>query len=218
MALDVPNALALATIADGSAIVASDHRNNYAAVQVGVNGLIAMFNLATAKGDLLVATAAGTFDRLPVGANGLNVAADSTQPLGMKWGAAAAPSDLAYVEFIANVPITATTAPTSQTVVSAGSYVFDGSAVWVEFYAARYARGTTQMTVNLWNDTTEIGVLGIVDTTQQIGGVLKRKVTPAAGAHTLAVKAYVDAGTGTVYAGAGTADLIVPGYIRIYKA
>lgn len=36
----VPSDLSLATIADGSSIIASDHRNNYAAIQTAVNALL----------------------------------------------------------------------------------------------------------------------------------------------------------------------------------
>lgn len=90
MAVTVPNALALAGIVDGSAIVASDHRNNYSAIQVGANGLIAMFAVAPTKGDLIVSAGGGSFDRLGVGANGQAIIADSTQALGMKWASAGA--------------------------------------------------------------------------------------------------------------------------------
>lgn len=88
MSVSVPNALSLATIPDGSAIVASDHRNNYSAVQVGVNGLIAMYTVAATKGDLVVSAGGGSFDRLGVGTNGQSIVADSSQTLGMKWAAA----------------------------------------------------------------------------------------------------------------------------------
>jgi hypothetical protein len=88
MAVVVPNALALGSIVDGSLMVASDERNNFTAVQVGVNGLIAMFAVAPTKGDLIVSAGGGSFDKLGVGANRQAIVADSTQPLGVKWGPA----------------------------------------------------------------------------------------------------------------------------------
>lgn len=49
--------------------------------------LLANFlGLMTAKGDLLGMTGAGVLERIPVGADGTNLVADSTQPLGVKWG------------------------------------------------------------------------------------------------------------------------------------
>ena len=90
MAVVVPNALALGSIADGSLMVASDERNNFTAVQVGVNGLIAMFAVAPTKGDLIVSAGGGAFDRVAVGANGQAIVADSSQPLGVKWATAPA--------------------------------------------------------------------------------------------------------------------------------
>lgn len=90
MTVTIPNALALGNIADGSLMVAADERNNFAAVQVGVNGLIAMFAVATTKGDLIVSRGAGVFERLPAGTDGQVLVADSTQPSGVKYAAQAA--------------------------------------------------------------------------------------------------------------------------------
>ncbi len=44
-------------------------------------------SVATAKGDILAATAANTVDNLPVGANGTVLTADSGEATGMKWAA-----------------------------------------------------------------------------------------------------------------------------------
>jgi hypothetical protein len=46
-------------------------------------------NVATTKGDLIAAPSANNFSRLAVGSNGQILTADSTQTLGVKWGAAA---------------------------------------------------------------------------------------------------------------------------------
>lgn len=46
--------------------------------------------LVTAKGDILVATAAGSVDNVPVGSNGQTLVADSSTASGVKWAAAAA--------------------------------------------------------------------------------------------------------------------------------
>jgi hypothetical protein len=85
MSVALPSSLALANIGTGALITSADHNNNYGAVQVGVNGLIAMFTNAPTKGDLIVSQGGSNFDKLSVGTNGQVLAADSTQPLGVKW-------------------------------------------------------------------------------------------------------------------------------------
>lgn len=47
-----------------------------------------MESVVTAKGDLLVATASGTVDNVPVGSNDSVLVADSTATAGVKWAAA----------------------------------------------------------------------------------------------------------------------------------
>jgi hypothetical protein len=106
----LPNALSLITIVDGSPIIASDHRTNYASVQAAVNALIAALGVA-AKGDILAASAAGTLINVPVGANGQALVADSTQPAGVKWAAPAAFAQLGDITLGANGAIDFTSIP-----------------------------------------------------------------------------------------------------------
>lgn len=121
MAAAAPSTLALTSIPDGSNIVAADHRNNYAAVQVGVNGLIAMVTTLTAKGDLLVATTAGTVDRLGVGSNGQAIVADSTQALGMKWGSVAGTTYRKTTSKTVNTTTTATDLLNGEITIAGGA-------------------------------------------------------------------------------------------------
>jgi hypothetical protein len=136
--------------------------------------------------------------------------------------------ELAYVEFNANVTVTATTAAGANTVVSAGSVVFDGTPVWVEFFAIAAqlpATAGAAMAIDLWNDSTDLGILGDITTPAAVASgpsvLLRRKVTPTAAAHTFSVRAWMAAGgaiTGTVVAGGGGASVALPGFIRITKA
>lgn len=51
----LPSALALETIDDGSSIIASEHRNNYAAIQTALNALLGMLDDGAAGNDILTA-------------------------------------------------------------------------------------------------------------------------------------------------------------------
>jgi hypothetical protein len=225
MTVALPNALALGAIADGSLMIAADERNNFAAVQVGVNGLIAMFAVAPTKGDLIVSAGGGSFDHLPVGVNGQTIVADSTQPLGAKY--AYPPGyEIGYTEFTAPVTITATVEATPTDVVSAGAITFDGTAVWVEFFAPfvqpAAAVGAT-VVVDLWQDATNLGRIAFVESPSVGSAVndpvlVRRKITPAAGSKTLKFSAWQIGGNGSVGGGAGGVSATLPGFIRITKA
>lgn len=56
------------------------------AQQTAINGRVAA-STATTKGDVLVATASATIDRVGVGSNGQVLTADSTQTAGVRWAA-----------------------------------------------------------------------------------------------------------------------------------
>lgn len=57
----------------------------------GVNQAVPA-TIATTRGDLFVATAAGTITRHPIGPDGTVLTADSTKPAGIAWAAPATPS------------------------------------------------------------------------------------------------------------------------------
>lgn len=82
-----PQALGSATAGTSTSVSREDHVHPLpSAGQVGA----VPASTALAKGDVLVATGAGTFVRLPVGSNGQVFTADSTQSSGTKWAEPAA--------------------------------------------------------------------------------------------------------------------------------
>lgn len=116
--------------------------------------------------------------------------------------------------------ITATTEGTSQAVISGNNVYYDGSRVKVSFFVPKLAASSSlTATFVVYRDATVIGQVfgGTVNTTLQ-GVEFELFDTPAAGAHTYAVKAFVSTGTLTVNAGAGGSGNLVPGWLRVTKA
>lgn len=126
--------------------------------------------------------------------------------------------ELAYVEFTATVNVTAVTSGTANSVVSAGSVAYDGTPIIIEFFAMSLDKGTSQINVELYDGATSLGRFAAPQQAQGGPALFRRKITPTAGAHTFSAAAYVDAGTGHVFAGVGGASTNGPGYIRVTKA
>jgi hypothetical protein len=129
--------------------------------------------------------------------------------------------ELDYKQITANPSgITATTEATSQAVISGNSVYYDGSRVKVSFFVPKLSSSVSQtVTFVVYRDSTVVGQVfgGTVNTTLQ-GVELDVFDTPATGAHTYAVKAFVSTGTLTVNAGAGGSGNLVPGWLRVTKA
>lgn len=197
----------------GTIVTAGLHSSNYGTIQTVINGGLDNNNFATGK----------IFDPSKL----MQDAATNGQGLvwnGSQWAPVYPPGyEFAYVQITSTVNVTATTEAAANSVVSAGSVTFDGSTVvMVEFFSPAVQKGTTWIRFALYEDGSSIGVLtpqltpggGTVGSTV----VLKRRITPASGAHTFAVAAWVDGGTGEVFGASGGAGSFVPGYIRITKA
>lgn len=189
----LPSSLALTSIADGSNIVAADHRNNYSALQTAFNALLADLALGTA-GDVL---------------GGVGTTISFAKPPGY---------ELAYAEYTTSVSITATTEGTAQQVVSAGALTFDGSTpVYLDFWCPFLLIGAGTPTVEFFDGATSLGGVQTIGATV-LGFNMRRRVTPSAAAHTYTVKAFTSAGTATAGAGAGGSLAGLPGFIRVVKA
>ena len=138
--------------------------------------------------------------------------------------------EIVNVEFTATVSVGVVTEASSTTIVSAGAVTFDGSAIEVEVYAPAilFASGSVigdSMTLNLWNDSSELGkgaifTCQVPDTSTDSYFPLhfKRRFAPS-GSHTIALKAFKSTSTATcqVVAGPGGTAAYLPGFIRITK-
>jgi hypothetical protein len=133
-------------------------------------------------------------------------------------------TEVSYTEWTSDVAITATTAATANTVVTAPAHSFDGSTlVIIEFYCPKlYSPGgaTGRATfIELYQDGSDIGQLGAnysgADSLNIVPVMVRRRMTPASGSRTYSIRCFVTAGTGHAEAGAGGAGNIMPGYIRI---
>lgn len=129
--------------------------------------------------------------------------------------------ELDYAQITANpAGITATTEGTSQAVISGNQVYYDGSRVKLSFFVPKLASSASlTVTFVVYRDSTVVGQVfgGTVNTTLQ-GTEFDVFDTPAVGAHTYAVKAFVSTGTLTVNAGAGGSGNLVPGWLRVTKA
>jgi hypothetical protein len=129
--------------------------------------------------------------------------------------------ELDYAQITANpAGITGTTEGTSQAVITGNAVYYDGSRVKVSFFVPKLTSAASlAATFVVYRDSTVIGQVfgGTVNTTLQ-GSEFELFDTPAVGAHTYAVKAYVSASTLTVNAGTGGSGNLVPGWLRITKA
>lgn len=199
MSNPLPDLLALTSIADGSERDAAPLRNNYSLIQTAVNAIRTVL-------------AGGTSGQVLEAADASNV--EWAYPPGHQY---------AYDEFTGNVSVTATTEATANTIVTADAATFDGTPVWVEFFAPEATNvASFNLSIILHDDTAGASLGRLCSQNSPDAMTLaaqgKRKITPAAGSRVYSIRAYTIGGSAGVSAGAGGAGVDVPGYIRITKA
>lgn len=219
--------------------VAMEAIANDAAGLVALHGYVSKVNSAAGltRGHFLFTSsvakeATGSATRA-AGAFG-QVLESATDPEAIIWGMpdpTAGTTDLAgkeldYVETTSNTSVTATSEGTANTVVTGNSVAYDGSTIiLVEFsaYAMRadINAAARTLTLVLTDGGTALGWLGEIDTSVSASVIapvrVSRRLTPTAASHTYDVRAYVNAGTGVVYAGAGGSGAAMPAYLRITR-
>lgn len=130
---------------------------------------------------------------------------------------------VAYVEFTADVSVTATTVGTANQIVSAGAITYENVPHEIVFHCGSANPGSADCNVILRDSTTVLGTM----TRLTAGGVdfpvyVARVLTPSAASHTYNVAAWnVSAATAVFNAGTGgaagdsTTDL--PGFISVTR-
>jgi hypothetical protein len=123
--------------------------------------------------------------------------------------------------------ITATSSATGTTCISTGQFgVVNAGNYWVEVFTPYLTKGTTNMDVELFDGATAAAgtflqtLTGhmVASTILGAGVTLCALVNLSAGAHTMTVTAFVDAGTGKFGAGTGTTGNAPPARIQVVTA
>lgn len=116
-----------------------------------------------------------------------------------------APGPLASAAIAAPVNFTATSSGTGNVVMTLGPVELEGGVYIVELFAPSVTKGTTNADLELFVDGVfNQAISGHLTANVAIPGFLWRglvSLTP--GVHTLTVRGFVDAGTGTLGAGSG---------------
>jgi hypothetical protein len=190
----------------------ADVKTRIAATETVANAAVPKSTVTTA-GDIIYATGNAAVTRLALGAAGTVLGGGASAPAYVK-----PPGYIYNRKTYTGLNITATTEGTAQTVVTGDAVTFDGSTnVWIEFYSPSIAKGTSNITLWLFEDGSSIGRIGFSASTNETCTVRTYR-TPASGSRTYSVRANVDAGTGAVNGAAGGASTYMPGYLLITQA
>lgn len=124
-----------------------------------------------------------------------------------------------YVAKTSNTAISATTAGTANSIVTANAVSYDGSTmIMLEFFCAFLDSGV-DMLIAFFDGATQVDVFGAPPNTARVqGGKLgSLRLTPSNASHTYSVRAWLTSGSGTIYGNTGTGGNIPPAYIRQTK-
>ncbi len=127
---------------------------------------------------------------------------------------------ISFATLTANATTTATSSGTATAMITLGPSGYEGGTYLVLLSASAVTKGTTNVSLELWVD----GVFG-----QSIVALLVNAVSPnpffwaglvalGPGPHTLTVRGFVDAGTGTIVAGTGATGQAPNAICRVIPA
>ena len=134
---------------------------------------------------------------------------------------------LDYVQGTAQTNITGTSeaAATLITGLTTSTLTLDGATpIDVEAFAPLVSRGNSWIKGALYDNIASAGATSIGffassnGPSSDIVTTWKRRYTPTAATHAWSMRAWVDAGTGIVYAGAGGAGANMPAYVKISRS
>lgn len=135
-------------------------------------------------------------------------------------------TEVGYVEFTAPVSVTATVEASSDTIVTAAAFTADGVSAYLITFSCpdafpSSAAAGRNLRICLFQDGTTLGHIAVFQTPAAANSInpIERstRLIPSAGSRTYSIRAFVNAGTGTVDAGTGGSGNLRPGYIRISK-
>jgi hypothetical protein len=133
--------------------------------------------------------------------------------------------ELAHAEVTVGSSVAATTEVGADTLLTAPAVTCDGTTpVIVEFFSPVVLApsvAAAQLNFILFDGSTPIGQLGQVRNPAGASTgtpvLMRRKLTPTAGAHTYSARAYVSTGSGWFGAGTAGAGNSVPAYLRVLR-
>lgn len=139
-----------------------------------------------------------------------------------------AAGELAYTQFIADVPISSTNQATPNNVVTTGVKDYDGALIFVHFYSAMVSAPSGPgggIVLNLWDGNVDLGYIGqVVNPPTGPAPICVTmsafaKFKPSVGQHEYRIRGFVyGSGSGAgVAAGPGGPGQRFPGFLRITK-
>ena len=130
-----------------------------------------------------------------------------------------------YVEITSNVSVTATTEGTANTVITGTSQAYAAEKMWVEFWCPEASPGGSNQNVTmvLLEGSTVSGQWQAARSPsaasyENNAVFMRRLITPSAATFSWVVKAFINSGTGTIYAGAGGSGAFLPAYLAVTRA
>lgn len=116
-----------------------------------------------------------------------------------------------------NQTTTATSSGTATALMTLGPAAFLGGTYVVELECSSLTKGTTNLDVEVWVDGAfNQSLTGHLVANTANPTLLKATITLTPGVHTVTLRGFVDAGTGTLNAGTGATGQVPPAVATIY--